>query len=287
MKKHQLFQVLVTLLGLGYGVLVIVVVCSACCVLGSGVRCFRLLGDEGLTLGDSVKGYLLSSYASLFLPTAIGGDAVRVEFLSVRGGIGRGKAAGAVVAERVSGLISMMVFLGVALIVLSDFRWGFSAELVLLLFSLFLGIVWGLSKAHTFDRGPQWFREFSSVLHSFNNRGIVIELVLWSMLVQFLAILVPVSVGLLSPNGDVNVALQLAGITPVVWMIIMVPISLGGNGLREVSYVAIAEILGMDKTIALTAGISLTVFNFLPALVGAFLFNSWNKNSSLGISEVK
>ena len=126
MKKFQLLPILVTFLGLGCvflfvdleeilkhasglgpGVLVVVVVCSGCCVLGSAARCFRLLGDENLTLGDSVKGYLLSSYASLFLPTAIGGDAVRLEFLSVRGGIGRGKAAGAVVAERVSGLISL------------------------------------------------------------------------------------------------------------------------------------------------------------------------------------
>ena len=121
-------------------------------------------------------------------------------------------------------------------------------------------------------------KNFSAALQSFQNKALVLELVFWSLLTQFTAIVVPASVGYFSVGGGFELAMQLAAITPVVWLITMLPIALGGNGLREASYVAIAELLGMNTTIALTASLALTISNLLPSLVGIFIFQRFRSS---------
>jgi glycosyltransferase 2 family protein len=265
-------------LSLGWALLGVVLIATVLRLLGGGLRCMRLFQNRALTLGDSVNGYMLSAYVSLFLPTAIGGDALRVEYISKRGQVDRSTSAAIVIAERASGLVAMvmLLFLAMAFLPSSFLETGFETIFVAVI-AVGLGVVALIliSRAHRLEKSPQWLKKFSNTLHSFQNKTVVTELVIWSLLIQSTAIIIPASVGFLSPNGGIEIAIQLAAMTPIVWIITMLPISLGGNGLREASYVAIAELLGMNTTIALTASLALTISNLLPSFVGVFVFNRW------------
>ena len=269
-------------LQLGWLLFGIVLVATALRLLGGGIRCMRLFQKGALTLSDSVSGYMLSAYVSLFLPTAIGGDALRVVYLSKRGQVDRATAAAVVIAERAAGLVAMVILLFIALAFLpsSFLEKGFETIFAAVA-AVTLGIIAliVLSRVHRFEKSPPWLKNFSTALHSFQNKPLVMELVFWSLLTQFTAIVVPASVGLLSVGGGVETAMQLAAITPVVWLITMLPISLGGNGLREASYVAIAELLGMNTAIALVASLALTISNLLPSLVGVFVFHRFREKN--------
>ena len=304
MFRKKALQIIVTLIGLGLvffwvdvvalyehaaslgaAVFGVVLIATVLRLLGGGFRCMRLFQNGALTLSDSVSGYMLSAYVSLFLPTAIGGDALRVEYISKRGEVNRSTSAAIVVAERASGLVAMVIllFLAMAFLPSSFLETGYET-VVAAVVAVGLGVsaLLFISRAHRFEKSPQWLKNFSNTLHSFQNKSVVLELIVWSLLIQSTAIIVPASVGFLSLAGGLEVAVQLAAMTPIVWIITMLPISLGGNGLREASYVAMAELLGMNTTIALTASLALTISNLLPSFVGVFVFNRWQDKKQDG-----
>ena len=83
-------------------ILIIILISTLLRLLICSMRCLRAFSEtDQLDLRLTIEGYLVSSYASLFLPTAIGGDAVRVEFLSQRGNLSRARSAAVVLVERV------------------------------------------------------------------------------------------------------------------------------------------------------------------------------------------
>ena len=86
-------------------ILLILIISTILRLIICSIRCMRTSPDIAeLDLRLSMEGYLVSSYASLFLPTAIGGDAVRIEYLSQKGNLSRPKSAALVLVERVCGL---------------------------------------------------------------------------------------------------------------------------------------------------------------------------------------
>jgi hypothetical protein len=238
-----------------------------------------------LTLWLSVEGYLLSSYCSLFLPTAIGGDTVRIEYIARNGELPRSSAAAVVVWERASGLLALLLFLSVgillapilldqgSLLIVASFTVSIVATIVLILTSRFGDGV----------RAPVWWATFTETLRGIQNPKKFAELVFWSLFAQFATIVIPFYFGLIMSGGDWNTAILLASITPIIWLITMIPVSLGGNGLREMSYVGIGELVGIDPMISLSAALGITFSNLIASVAGIYTFHQWSGRKSFSL----
>ena len=261
-------------------VLAILLVATILRLILGGMRCLRTAPNpNNLGLGICIEGYLLSAFCSLFLPSAIGGDAVRIEHLSQKGGLSRPASSAVVIWERASGLLAMVLFLCAAILVAPTILDG-GQMLVGASIALSIGIVVSLaivSRLGLEGRAPAWWVSFTGTLREIRNPIQFVELVSWSLLAQAVTIAIPFSIGLLASGGGWDTALLLAAITPIVWLVTMIPISLGGNGLREVSYLGAADLFGIDPIIALSAALALTLSNILAAICGFFAFNNWSK----------
>ena len=76
----------------------------------SAVRWWLVLGPGLVPLGWLVRLYFIGQFFSLFLPTSVGGDAVRIVALS-RGGVTTGRALSSVIIERMLGVGALLLYL--------------------------------------------------------------------------------------------------------------------------------------------------------------------------------
>jgi len=214
----------------------------------------------------------------LFLPTAIGGDAARIEHVSRHGEIQRSEATAVVVWERASGLLAMVIFLIVGILVvpslLDEGSLLVGTSIVVSVGIILLLVI--LSRSGKSGKSPEWWSSFTSTLGGIRNPRKFGELVFWSLIAQASTISIPFIFGLLATGGNLNTALLLATITPIIWLITMLPLSLGGNGLREMSYVGIGELVGIDPVISLSASLGLTFSNLITSVLGIFAFHQWS-----------
>ena len=261
-------------------ILIIILISTLLRLLICSMRCLRAFSEtDQLDLRLTIEGYLVSSYASLFLPTAIGGDAVRVEFLSQRGNLSRARSAAVVLVERVCGLFGMLFLAIMAILyiptILENGRAYFRMiSLCLLILILLAFFVRNLNPIKT---SLNWWADFTTSFKKISSPRKFSELVTWSLFAHFAGLAIPFSVGLMHEGGSLDTALKMSAITPIVWLITMLPISLGGNGLREISFVGIADLIGLNEIIALTAALCITVSNILPSIFGAYSVNRWGR----------
>ena len=106
---------------LGPATLLAVVLVSAMRPIVGGIRsriAFKPVAS--LTLLDATKGYVLSAYGSIFLPSAIGGDVLRIEHMKNSTGTTRKESFLVAATERVLGLLSL-VFLTICVLFFNCF----------------------------------------------------------------------------------------------------------------------------------------------------------------------
>ena len=70
--------------------------------------------------------------------------------------------------------------------------------------------------------------------------------------------------------GGFDIALAIALVTPSVAVISTIPISIGGLGLREATFVGMSSMVGVSSEIAFLCGISLSSSLVLSGLPGIF-----------------
>lgn len=227
------------------------------------VRWHRLLVRLGerprfLSLyGDALVGLTYN----MFLPTTVGGDVVRA--LRARGRVGRTHAAwSSSLFERIAGLLAMAVSGALAASIGIGFDERIPSQIrvvAAVIAAVFLGVFF-------FAAAP--FRILVGLLEkrlpsaANDVRGIVADLegplatpaarmetLAWSVLVQALGIafVLAGARGLDAPGHEVAI---LIGV-PIVHVLSMVPITLGGLGLREGLFVGILGMLAVPADVAL------------------------------------
>lgn len=71
---------------------------------------------------------------------------------------------------------------------------------------------------------------------------------------------------------------------PPVLLIIMLPISMGGWGVREVSMVGMLALVGVPKEAALTISVQMGILGIIASLPGAYFYAKRQKHAAAGIS---
>jgi len=255
-------------------------------LLNTGLKSYkwqRLLDADGIHLAHSTAfaSYLVSSFFSLFLPTAVGGDAVRAVDATRRSGRAVATVT-SVVADRVLGFAAIGVvglsalLAGSASGLEAHLRWG-AATLyaVVLLASAALFAGWPARAALKLGlrRVPRLEALVASVarsLASYRESGRLGELLVLSIAAQAIVVIAVYALG-----HSLGMAVSLGYffvIVPLVSLVESVPVSIYGIGLRDVTYVYLLGLAGVTQAQALSLSVLYVVLTVLYALFGGLVF---------------
>jgi hypothetical protein len=226
-------------------------------------RLARVLGIEA-PASRFVALYLSGMFLNLLLPTSIGGDAARAWLVAPRDPV---RGAASVALERGTGLFVLLAMLAVCAAVtpLPGAGWvaaGAAAGLLALI---------GLPRLAARVSGkalPRWLppESLRDAAAATRRRGVMAAALLLSAL--FYACLVGMHVLLARRIGIALPVPALAAVTAMGSLAAMLPISVGGLGLREAAYVAVLSAWGVAREAALALGLTSLAAVLVVALAG-------------------
>jgi len=224
--------------------------------------------------------YYLGLFFNNLLPTGVGGDVVRTVHLTRRG-LGLKALAASVIVDRGIGLLAMLLLASTCAVWLPQIGlddtarrsalWLLAACLggIVLAMSPWMGVLLAWLKKR-YDKTKVRHGIFESVLmcYSYRSRpGLLLLAALLSVLAQSFVILVYAVLG-----GGIGLALPVASyfvIVPIVLVAAMLPISLGGLGVREGMLVGLLIAFGAERQLAIGLSLLYLFVLWLAALPGA------------------
>ncbi len=242
----------------------------------------RVQGIRGFPFLRLWKLYFLGIFFSSFLPTEVGGDAVRSYF------VGRpyGKvpeALAAVFIERVTGFAAVIVYAVLG----SLLNWSLANQfgLSLVSFGALLALVVGVpALAHPrlglwLEKRPLetrfgwvWdkLRSFQQGLSLYGQSGVLTIAMIISFVNQAMSILIVYAFGVaIGAQIDLQVLLL---IVPIILLIGVLPITISGLGIREGAFVVLLTAVGVSADQAFAVALLSRLGLVLPALVGGVLY---------------
>lgn len=251
-------------------------------VVGYLVSCIRwriLLAGLGCSvpLGTLVSSYLVGSFFNSFLPTTVGGDVVRVVDTSRY--TSAANAAASVLVERATGIGALLVMAGGALLAVPSLAAtapaaGLAALLFSVLGALFVLLGWVVVRAGLAQRIGRLGKLLMAVAMYGQSKR---ELIVASLLGVVLQVNVALHYYLLSAVFHQNVPpWAFLFITPVLTVVLMLPVSINGVGLREAAFVQLMKPFGVSTASAVAISVTSYLLITLCALVGGvvYLFRS-------------
>ena len=251
-------------------------------------RWWALLRVRGVhePYGWLVRMYFVSYAASQVLPTAVGGDAVRILEHARRRPDVRATAAGAVVMERIIGSAGTLVLVAIALalaagryegvrllIILELALLGALSVLGLLLFSKRLGRhleerLFPLGKRLKIDNAMQ---SLYRAMHEYRNaKGVMLQVLAVTLVAQ-LARVIAIWLCGEAVGADVSPVVYII-LGPLLFLVQMIPFTLNGIGVREAFFVGFLGRFDVPQEVAFAAGFLYFAVSIATSLPGAILF---------------
>src|SRR5918995_3367455 len=246
-----------------------------------------LLASKGIhePLSWLTKMYFVGYSASQVLPTTVGGDAVRIIEHARRRPDAKGEAAGAVLMERAIGSAATLVLVAIGLTLAvgryENIELLVEIELISLALVVLFGILVFSRRTNTFlqervfpqGRALRLQRPLSALwtaLHGYREQRGALALVLRvSVVLQFIRIIAiwccGEAVGL-----DLSLLVYIV-FGPLLFLVMMVPITLNGLGVRESFFVFFLGRFDVDADAAFAAGFLFFAVTLVPALPGALI----------------
>jgi|WetSurMetagenome_2_1015567.scaffolds.fasta_scaffold02364_3 glycosyltransferase 2 family protein len=239
------------------------------------------LGLRG-TYRSFVQMYFVGMFFNIGLPSLVGGDFIKAYVLSRKTGTPIQAWFASVLQDRVAGLISMLLY-GTLAVIICPMTWrGIPLWLAYLMIWLLvissLLLVWIGDKIFEGVLVPgkksfrqkfyrfvaDFHRELSSMRISVGGAAQVIiysmlnsALVLW--VYQMITVAVGYKVGLL----------PFSALFPLIVLVTMLPVSIGGLGVREWAYVEALSLVGVPGNSALLISLTTSAFMIVMNVVGA------------------
>ena len=252
----------------------------------TAARWKTLLDTQGVKLSNMTLSstVLIGSFFNNFLPTSIGGDVFRAYDASKKGNISLGSSASVILVERFSGVVSAATYAIIALFL------GFTAIghqsvivpiIIFFVVTLILALLIinpSLFRLGKITRKFRFMRKIADKLSNFYNTLIsfkkykvaLVEVLAFSFLLQFSVILnywlASIALGI-----DLNLTAFIF-IVPVVAVIAMLPISIGGIGLRENSLVIIMVAMGANNEKAALCSLLILFMLIIMGIIGGITY---------------
>jgi glycosyltransferase 2 family protein len=244
-----------------------------------------LVFDESLSF--YVKSYFKGSFFNQVLPSSIGGDAVRVIDLTAAG-YDKKEAFYGVFVDRVVGLVGLLVLnLLSTLLFFGTFSTSFSLLIIAISFTGIIGFssLFWLNKIAFLQKYSflNLFYRLANRLNSlYADKSVLIKHIFISVGVHLLTVMAIYAIAL---SIDVKLSFQTFLIAiPPVFLLMIVPLSLAGWGIREGAMIGILMLVYEDKTKILAISILYGLLLILSALPGSFF---WIKGVKNKINEEK
>ncbi|WP_017754162.1 lysylphosphatidylglycerol synthase transmembrane domain-containing protein [Calidifontibacillus oryziterrae] len=243
-------------------------------------------GSDSVSLGRLGRLYYIGLFFNNFLPSSVGGDVIRI--IQLGRTIGMPTATASVGFERfTSGLALVMILLGSVMITERARPFLGSIVLLCLVFVLIFFILWYLMIQSKKNRGSvDLNRTFSNVFlkimdklkasllkigettGQYSNKGSK-----WWLLVAVLSFAFQIGMvwinDLLFKSLHVEVPfLELLVIITLISALTMLPISINGIGVREVSYIFFFQQLGIPNEIAVSVSLLFFLLVTISSLAG-------------------
>ena len=229
--------------------------------------------------------YLVGQFSNLFLPTSVGGDVVRAYQLG-KYCDNQTDAMASVFVERYTGVLVLLFIAGIA--VLSRLT-VFNVDFVitsLILFAVILGaMAWMLINdqfyqlvkrliSNRFTFTHKIFIKIDGLLiaiNSYRNDPSAISWALLNSLIFYFLAVVNVYVTALVFQVDISFVDMLIA-TPIIMLIMNIPISVGNLGLMEFAYITILQMLGYGAELGLSVAILMRLKSLFDGVIGGVLY---------------
>ena len=281
--RVDLGEVAAGLAAVGPGTVVAIVALQ---LLNTGLKSYkwqRLLAADGIriTQTEAFASYMVGTFFNLFLPSSMGGDAVRAVDTARRSGRAVATVT-SVAADRVLGFTAIGV---VGLIALaSGAASALEAHERIVAAVLYVGVAaasvvaftpWPLRLGHLvgLDRWPKLARVVAGVgesLAAYRRDGRLTELALLSIAAQCIVVAVVWMIG-----RSVGVAAPLPYyfvVVPLVSLVESLPFTIYGIGVRDVSYVYLFGLVGEPEEKVLALSVLYVLLTVLYSLLGGVVF---------------
>ncbi len=233
-------------------------------------------------LWAAIRAYYLASFAGYFLPMTVGADAVRIGALA-----GEGRTAGlvaSVLLERMVGALAQAVLAGVSLATLVALglgahvgppeRWMLAGLVVAAFLAFPCSFPLARWVARRLGAGAGWRRALRALCESYAQYAGSAGLVLLFFGLTLVEGGFPVAIHYTAGRAlglDPGWTLFIATV-PLVYLVARLPVSLGGLGFLELSFVSLAGLLGLGWTDALSIAGLATVLYLVAVAPGAVLY---------------
>ncbi len=258
-------------------------------IFGTWITAYRwktLLNTQDVRLSIATLSaiVLIGSFFNNFLPTSIGGDVFRTYDVSKKAEIPLGTSASIILIERFAGVVSAAVFAVIALFLGFTTIGNQSIVIPIVIFFLICVIIaiiivnpsiFGINKLFRKFGFLQKMREkLSSVfntLESFKDyKMVLLKVLIYSFLLQF-AVMLNYYLASLAVGIDLGITAFLF-MVPVISIITMIPISIGGIGLRENAIVIIMAGLGVMEEKAAVCSLLILVMLLIVGIIGGIVY---------------
>jgi uncharacterized protein (TIRG00374 family) len=242
----------------------------------------RLLGlDPGFLRSYGL--YLISSFFSNFLPTTVGGDAVRAYLLGSNSDKLPAVTA-ATIMERYVGLAAMVSLVPLVLLMPAatnnlPILWVLAPASLIGFVVVTAGLLSPrLRKSMTrffrfgrMERVVTFLRSTQSALaHTANSAGALLSTYFLS-LIFYVGAALTVWAAVMSVNASVGVGYLIATV-PVILLVGMLPISINGLGITEAGFAMFLQFVGVPPAESVAVGLLIRARILVTALIGGVLF---------------
>jgi len=275
------------LAGVNYVILGLSLIVSSTCFAVCALR-WKLIGDScgyPITLGKSVRAYLMGSFFSNFLPTGKGGDVARGIIVAKQHDYSLGGIMGTILVERINGLIvatGIMIFTSLFIVSrIVTLKNSMISSIILVLTLLIVSVIClspqfqelliRLIQHMRWQRLRSAIQDVIGVFKTFReNPNMIIKVTGFSLLNQAILIISAFITAQAIPGFHVP-WYSFAIVTPLMLFMALLP-SIGGYGVRETGFVVFFGWFGVNAETAVTFAILRLTFSLMFSLAGAFLF---------------
>jgi len=228
---------------------------------------------------------LAANFFGSFLPSSVGIDAIRIAAVC-RAGESTALVVAATLVDRVSKGIATFLFGSVAIVTLAGERIPRDLQqavlystlaIVIMTLAAFHPAVWRLVRVTLLLLLPErWARAVSAVADAslaFRRDGMALLAVTVLAVVLFAIRILCIKALTLACGVEIPIA-SLVLIIPIIWIILMLPVTIGNIGLQDAGYVALMSLIGVGAPIAISVSLLEHVITRLACLPGAFLFDA-------------
>lgn len=214
--------------------------------------------SNNINLIEYYKLYFIGSFFNIFFPGGIGGDLVRIKYFTNLKNIKIKESTAIVIKERVFGVVALFLLLLVGTVYSINEIVKSDLNIISLKMALPTGLL--LILGYFF-----YLRRSSNI-----TIGDFILLVTLSGIGQFADILI---VYMFIFYFDISIEfINLLFIMPLIYFVTVLPISLGGIGVREGAFVFLMTIFGVDSSVAILISFLLYFVKVLIGLIGMFVY---------------